>query len=72
VNTPVMTDCNLEKSANNLDSPENNYLVMLGYKYSAKQDYIVDCLASNLHSAKLVNSLEKLENRQDSMGCNLD
>jgi len=72
VNTPVMTDCNSEKSVNSLDSLENNYLVMLGCKYSAKQDYIVDCLASNSHSAKLVNSLEKLVNRQDSMGCNLD
>jgi len=67
-----MTDCNLEKSVNSLDSLENNYLVMLGYKYSAKQGCIGDCLASNLHSAKLVNSLEKLVNRQDSMGCNLD
>lgn len=55
-----------------MDSQENNYLVMLGYKYSEKQDYIVDCLASNLHSAKLVSSLEKLGNRQDSMGYNLD
>lgn len=52
MNTQVMTDYNSEMSVNNLDSLENNYLVMLGCKYSAKQDYIVDCLASNSHSAK--------------------
>lgn len=67
-----MTDYNSEKSVNNLDSQENNYLAKLGYKYSATQGCIADCLANSLHSVKLVNSLEKLVNRQDSMGCNLD
>jgi hypothetical protein len=67
-----MMDCNLETLESSLDSQENNYLEKLDCRCSGKQDYIVDCLASSSHSATLANNLEKLVNRQDLMGCNLD